>query len=311
MKKHTLRAFSLCAALVVLAGCEQKTETSVPEETTSPIYVQEDVMQDGNNPSDTKSEDEPTESKTPSTPENANSSFELDEAYNTNLVPNAPNDISVEIAYILTDDYLEETPQLIQKENIPFSSETTYMDVCNLELFSFVSSDKTLTYSLDKNGERFEYYGLAHYSANAPTERVDEIGMTLKIEPTLYLELVDASNEIVRNRSNLLSTDDSVRVKAITALSNSTNVKTEDLRRNSAEMLSFLISTSDGNSKEYQVGMWWDSVSDSLREQGILTGVNGNYFINSNKMLVIKNSNYTIVFVKGGDYLDSISVIIN
>lgn len=63
MKKHTLRAFSLCAALVVLAGCEQKTETSVPEETTSPIYVQEDVMQDGNNPSNTKSEDETTESK--------------------------------------------------------------------------------------------------------------------------------------------------------------------------------------------------------------------------------------------------------
>lgn len=311
MKKHTLRALSLCAALVVLSGCEQKTETSVPEETTAPIYVQEDVMKQEKSPSDAKSDDEPTVSKTPSTPENANTALELDEAYNTNLAPNAPHDLSVEISYILTDDYLEENPQLVQKEIIPLSSETTYMDVCNLELFSFISCDKTLSYSLDRNGERFEYYGLAHYSANAPTERIDEIGMPLKIEPTLYLELVDASNEIVRNHSNLLSTDDSVRVKAITALSNSTNVKTEDLRRNSAEMLSFQISTSGGNSKEYQVGMWWDSVSDSLREQGILAGENGNYFINSNKMLVVKNANYTIVFVKGGDYLDSISVIIN
>lgn len=317
--KTTWSALLICSALLGLTGCGEDT-SSEPAETTAPIYVQEDEMQSA---TDTTSADtnstEPEDTPPAVISEKENSTFDLDDVYNTSLAPNTPDNVKFEVTLHYGADYLVNEDSSIS-ETIPFGANTSYADICNMEKFSLVPSSETLEYSVDSptsstkypDNRRWEYFGIAHTTTDVPIEEwVDEYNKKHKVVPTIYLEL-SQSSDVTKDASSLVSTDTNTLVKAITAKSVRSNMDTDKQKSSSKIMLSFNVTT-DVSSAEYEVGMWWDTLADKLKEQGLCDGDKEQFMFDdsADKKLVIKNSDYSLVFVKFGDYVDSISLIKN
>lgn len=330
--KITSIAFA-CAILASITGCAQTAEPSEPVNTTSPIYVQEDEYQYGdnseketgenNNSKDKPDATSPTEPESGTKPENTKPhviseteastfTFPEDKFYNTSMKPNITDDVSFQVELIYTEDFYEEEPKLISSEVMPLDEKTTYADICNLNKFSLVTMDGDLSYALDYNG-RFDYYGFMHTTANSPATFT--LGNdTFNVKPTLNLELVGSDNQIVTNVNELNSAAEDIRVKAISAKSLSINISTEDQAHATPVMVAFKVFLPDTEPFVYQVGMSWLKVSGQLKEQGILPNdwKREDFCIgNGGDHIVIKNADYTMVFVKYGDVVDSISLIKN
>lgn len=334
-RKMIISAVCLCTALASITGCSNSANNNESVETTAPIYVQEDEYQYGNDTSDasdtsgtsSNTESEPTTSNEPVSTsgsdagenkphviaENEASSFELpaDKAYNTSLKPNITDDVNFQVELIYTEDFSTDNPQVVATEILPLTATTTYADICNLNNFSLVTVDGDMAIEENKNG-RFDYYGIMHTTANSPATHT--VGTdTFTIKPTLNLELIQ-DNQIISDTSTLVSTNDNIRVKAISAKSVAYNSSIEDQEYSTPVMLSFNVSLPDQEPSQYKVGMSWSSAFQSLKKQGIIPSdfkTEDFYIGNAKDYLVLKNTDYTLVFAKEGSIVGSISLIKN
>lgn len=332
-RKMIISAVCLYTALASITGCSNSANNNESVETTAPIYVQEDEYQYGNDTSDasdtsgtsSNAESEPTTSNEPVSTsgsdagenkphviaENETSSFELpaDKAYNTSLKPNVADDVSFQVELTYTEDFSTDTPRVVATEVLPLTATTTYADICNLDNFSLVTVDGDMAIEEDKNGQ-FDYYGIMHTTANSPATYT--IGTdTLSVSPTINLELVE-NESIVTNASSLISTNDTIRVKAISAKSVAYNSKSQG--RATPVMLSFAVSLSGQEPSQYEIGMSWSSAFQSLKKQGIIPSdfkTEDFYIGNAKDYLILKNTDYTLVFAKEGSIVGSISLIKN
>lgn len=335
--KKTISAICVFATILAsFTGCAKNEDTSEPE-TSSPIFVQEDEYQNddslNNNSKESKdnSVDVPVESNT-STPmtfkereedipeisgviaEAEVSTFNLptDKMYNTSLKPNIPDNIIFQAELVYTEEFYTTEPQNSTYEVMPFDENTTYADICNLTNFTLVPMDGELSDETNING-RFDYYGIMHTTSNSPaTYTVDND--TFDVKPTLNLELVSSDDQIITNASGLISTAKDIRVKAISAKSTSSNRPTKDQTFRTPIMVNFIVTVPNNEPYTYQVGMDWRTAISTLKNQGILPNDwKGEDFCvgNSNDHIVLKNADYTLVFAKFGNYVESISLIKN
>lgn len=320
-----LCAVLISASVMSLVGCGNETE-SEPAETTAPIYVQADEI-----PSASESENPataenlaPADDTISDAPEvisdKTNSSFEnLDEVYNTNLAPNIPDSVTFSVTLTYTTDFNTENPSSSISEIIKFSEGTTYADICNLDNLNVVPADgEDLAYSVDKLAskeksiyEKFEYYGIPHTVYGAITEWTDEYNDVHKVKPTITLELV-SNGEIVTDAASLVSNDNSILVKAISAKTVTYNSELRIQKKNTPVFLTYTVTTADGISEEYEVGMRWDSIKSKLENQNLRDGsADRFYFGDKDAYFVLKNAYYSLVLVKEGSYIGNISLIKN
>lgn len=336
-----LSAVCLCALATSLAGCSNGESSSEPASTTSQIFVQKDEYEYGDN-----SEESPDDSKTDSSTtsdtsssasgeqggetagadkphtiaENEVTSFNLpvDMAYNTSLKPNITDDISFQVELIYTEDFYKYDSKPDTTEILPFTETTTYADICNLSNFNLVTMEGDMSYAIDNNG-RFDYYGIMHTIAIAPTTYTTG-NHEYPVNPTMNLELVGADNQIITDASQLVSTNGDIRVKAISAKATKFNQDTDSQKSCTPIMLGFNITAPDHETRTFMVGMdfmtvWSDLCDDEIVPRKWTDELNRDSFYikdtHNNEYLVLKNSDYTIVFVKGGNKVDSISLIKN
>jgi hypothetical protein len=331
-----MSATCLCAILASISGCSNISNSDDSVATTAPIYVQEDEYQYGNNtsetsdigapdnnaeePSDTSSSLSTTsganaeENKPHIVSDNENTAFDLpaDKAYNTSLKPNITDDVIFEVELIYTENFETDNPQVVATEVLPLTASTTYADICNLKNFNLVTVDGDMSYELDKNG-RFDYYGIMHTTANSPATYT--LGTdTYSVAPTINLELIGKGNQVITEANSLVSTNDDIHVKAISAKTVSYNVNTEDQECSTPVMLSFNVSLPEEEPTSYKIGADWMMTLSNLKNQNIIPAdfkAEDFYMGNNRDYLVLKNSDYTLVFVKEGSVVGSISLIKN
>ncbi len=318
----------LCVMLAGVTGCSNGSQSSESvSSTSSQINSQANNtdneasdISDTSNSADSSAKLDSTsnadagESKPRILSETENTTFDLpaDKAYNTSLKPNVTDDVKFEVELIYTENFETDDPHVVATEVLPLTATTTYADICNLANFSLVTVDGDMSYELDKNG-RFDYYGIMHTTANSPATYT--LGTyTYSIDPTINLELVDKGNQIVTDATALVSTNDKILVKAISAKTVSYNVSTEDQECSTPVMLSFNVSLPNEEPTSYKIGADWLVTLSNLENQDIIPAdfkAEDFYMGNNRDYLVLKNSDYTLVFVKEGSVVGSISLIKN
>ena len=315
----------ISSSFVFLVGCGSN-ESSSPSETTAAIYVQEDEMTPTPQnetiipavysvTESSVSSDAPTK-----VPDSSNTAFEnLDEVYNTSLAPNVLDDVTFTVTLTYTTDFNTKDPSNSASVIIPLTAGTTYADICNIPDFNLVKLEgENRVYSVDKLAsktesiyEKFKYCGIPHTVNGAIAEWTDDYNDVHRVDPAISLELVK-NGEIITDGTSLVSNDNSVLVKAISSNSVAYNSETRVQKKNTPVLLTFTVTTPDGITEDYEVGMRWDSIKKKLENQNLRNGsADSFYFGDKDAYFVLKNSNYSLVFVKEGTYIDNISLIKN
>lgn len=246
--------------------------------------------------------------------ETENTTFDLpaDKAYNTSLKPNVTDDVKFEVELIYTENFETDDPHIVATEVIPFTASTTYADICNLANFSLVTVSGDIAIDEDRHGQ-FDYYGIMHTTANSPATYT--LGTdVITIKPTINLELVDKQSQIVTDATSLTSTNEDIRVKAISAKTVAYNRNIEAQEHCTPVMLSFNVSLPEEEPTSYKIGADWMVTLSNLKKQDIIPAdfkAEDFYMGNNRDYLVLKNSDYTLVFVKEGSVVGSISLIKN
>lgn len=317
----------LCTILASVTGCSNISQNNESiSSTDSQVSVQDNDMNskisdvsdtdndaDSSVASDSTSITDSGDSKTRIIPENENTTFDLpaDKAYNTSLKPNVPDDVNFQVELTYTEDFSTDNPRVVATEILPLTATTTYADICNLSNFSLVTVDGEMSIEENRHGH-FDYYGIMHTTTNSPATYT--IGTdTFTIKPTLNLELIQ-NNQIISDTSTLVSTNDNIRVKAISAKSVAYNSSIEDQEYSTPVMLSFNVSLPEQDPSQYKVGMSWSSAFQSLKKQGIIPSdfkTEDFYIGNAKDYLILKNTDYTLVFSKEGNIVGGISLIKN
>jgi hypothetical protein len=327
-----------CAILASITSCAQSNNTN-SSSAPSTIYTDEDEYQRNDNSignseeNNSNSDDTSKESNssTPSTLKGHDDEEEIvettlviaeaevstfnhpaDTAYNTSMTPNVPNEFVFQAELVYTEDFDTSEPTNITTETLLLDANTTYADICNLSNFVLVPMEGEMTDETDISG-RFDYYGIMHTTANSPATYT--IGNdTFDVRPTLNFELVGSDDQIITDASSLISTAKDIRVKAISAKSTRSNRPTDEQVGTTPVMVNFVITCPNGEPYTYQVGMDWLTALTTLKEQGVVPKdwKSADFCIgNSNNHVVLKNADYTLVFAKFGDYVESISLIKN
>lgn len=327
-KKRIICLACLCVMLAGVTGCSNGSQSSgsvssassqtesQDSNTDSEVSDISDISSnaDSSAATDTASNADEGESKPRVVSETENTTFDLpaDMAYNTSLKPNVPDDVKFEAELIYTENFETDDPHVVATEVLPLTAETTYADICNLEKFSLVTMDGDMAIDEDRHGQ-FDYYGIMHTTSDSPATYT--LGTDVcTVDPTMNLELVGKDSQIVTDASSLTSTDKDIRVKAISVKTVAYNCDTETQECGTPVMLAFNVSLAGGEPVSYKIGAHWLVLLSDLEDQGVIPDdfkAEDFYMGNNRDYLILKNSDYTLVFAKEGSVVGSISLIKN